>query len=43
MPRVAPYARVSTTEQNVEPQLHALRSYAEARGVEVASEYLDEG
>jgi len=43
MPRVALYARVSTTEQHVEPQLHALRSYAEARGLEVTGEYLDEG
>src|SRR5215469_8776702 len=43
MPRLALYARVSTSEQRVEPQLHALRSYAEARGLEVASEYLDEG
>ena len=43
MPRLALYARVSTSEQRVEPQLHALRSYAEARGLEVASECLDEG
>jgi DNA invertase Pin-like site-specific DNA recombinase len=43
MPRVALYARVSTQEQHVEPQLHALRSYAEARGLEVGGEYLDEG
>jgi len=37
------YTRVSTGEQRVEPQLHVLRSYAEARGLEVAGEYLDEG
>jgi DNA invertase Pin-like site-specific DNA recombinase len=43
MPRLAIYARVSTQEQHVEPQLHGLRSYAEARGLEVAGEYLDEG
>jgi len=43
MPRLALYCRVSTIEQHVEPQLHALRSYAEARGLEVAGEYLDEG
>jgi DNA invertase Pin-like site-specific DNA recombinase len=41
--RVALYARVSTAEQNVEPQLHALRAYAEARGLEVAAEYVDHG
>jgi len=41
--RVAIYARVSTTEQHVEPQLHALRTYAEARGLEIAGEYLDHG
>ena len=34
--RVALYARVSTSEQTVEPQTHALRAYAEARGLEVA-------
>ncbi|HME70614.1 MAG TPA: recombinase family protein [Myxococcota bacterium] len=37
------YARVSTTEQHVEPQLHALRSYAEARGFDIAAEYVDHG
>jgi len=42
MPRVALYARVSTSEQRVEPQLHALHSYAGARGLDVAGEYLDE-
>jgi len=41
--RVALYARVSTTDQHVEPQLHALRQYAEARGLELASEYVDHG
>lgn len=41
--RVALYARVSTAEQHVEPQLHALRQYAAARGLEVAEEYVDHG
>jgi len=43
MPRVALYARVSTAEQHVEPQLHALRHYATARGLEVAETYVDHG
>jgi DNA invertase Pin-like site-specific DNA recombinase len=43
MRRIALYARVSTSEQHVEPQLHALRGYAEARGLEVATEYVDHG
>src|SRR5271165_1391276 len=43
MPRVALYCRVSTIEQHVEPQLHALRSYAEARGLTIAAEYVDHG
>jgi DNA invertase Pin-like site-specific DNA recombinase len=34
---------VSTTDQTVEPQLHALRAYAEARGLEIVEEYLDQG
>jgi DNA invertase Pin-like site-specific DNA recombinase len=41
--RAALYARVSTQEQHVEPQLHALRAYAEARGLEIATEYVDDG
>lgn len=41
MPRVALYARVSTAEQTVEPQLHALRQYAAARGLEVVAEHVD--
>jgi hypothetical protein len=40
---VAIYARVSTSEQTVEPQLHALRTYAGARGLEIAAEYVDHG
>jgi len=41
--RVAFYARVSTTEQHVEPQLHALRQYATARELDVGAEYVDHG
>ena len=41
--RIALYARVSTTEQTTEPQLYALHAYAEARGLELAQEYVDEG
>jgi DNA invertase Pin-like site-specific DNA recombinase len=37
------YARVSTSEQTVEPQLHALRGYAHARGLEIAGEFVDHG
>jgi DNA invertase Pin-like site-specific DNA recombinase len=43
MPRLALYARVSTTEQTPAPQLDALRAYAAARGLELAAEYVDEG
>ena len=43
MNRIALYARVSTREQHVEPQLHSLRAYAKARGLEVAREYVDAG
>ena len=41
--RVALYARVSTDEQTVAPQLDALREYARARGLEVVDEYADQG
>jgi DNA invertase Pin-like site-specific DNA recombinase len=41
--RVALYARVSTADQHTEPQLHALRAYAQARGLEIAAEYVDHG
>jgi len=34
---------VSTNDQHPEIQLHALRTYAEARGLEVAGEYVDHG
>ena len=40
--RVALYARVSTSDQSLDPQLYALRKYAEARGWE-ACEFLDHG
>ena len=43
MARVALYARVSTQDQTVENQLHALRDWAVARGHEVVAEYTDEG
>lgn len=39
--RIAIYSRVSTTEQTVEPQLFALRGYAETRRLEVAETYVD--
>ena len=39
--RVAIYARVSTTEQDPEAQLFALRAYAAQRGFEVYREYID--
>ena len=40
--RIALYARVSTTDQTVEPQLHTLREYAQRRGAD-AVEYTDHG
>jgi len=43
MRRVALYARVSTTDQRPEIQLEALRTYAAARGLEPAGEYVDHG
>jgi DNA invertase Pin-like site-specific DNA recombinase len=43
MRRLAIYCRVSTTDQHTDPQLHALRAYAEARGLEIAAEYIDHG
>lgn len=39
--RVAIYARVSTTDQNPEGQLTALREFADRRGFEVFREYVD--
>jgi hypothetical protein len=39
---LALYARVPTTDQNSEAQLHPLRSYAERRGLP-ALEYVDHG
>jgi DNA invertase Pin-like site-specific DNA recombinase len=41
-PRVALYARVSTSDQSLDPQLDALRKYAAARGWD-AREFLDHG
>ncbi len=43
MPRIALYARVSTTDQHPEIQINALRAYAEARSLEVAEVYVDVG
>lgn len=42
-PRVAIYARVSTSEQSLDPQLHELRALAERRGWAVVGEYTDLG
>ena len=43
MARVALYARVSTADQTVDPQVDVLREYARNRGATVVEEYLDEG
>ncbi len=40
--RVALYARCSTSEQTVIPQLEGVREYAALRGFEVVEEYVDE-
>jgi len=37
------YARVSTSDQSVEPQLLDLRQYARSRGWDIHQEYFDEG
>ncbi len=42
-PRVALYARVSTTDQSTESQLLDLRRYVSERGWNVFKEYVDEG
>lgn len=41
--KVALYARVSTMDQHPENQLRELREYAERRGWEICSEYVDHG
>src|SRR5262249_18366633 len=41
--RVGIYARVSTTDQHCEQQLHELREYAKARRWKVEGEYVDHG
>jgi DNA invertase Pin-like site-specific DNA recombinase len=41
--RVSIYARVSTHEQSLDPQLHELRDLAERRGWAVVGEYTDLG
>jgi DNA invertase Pin-like site-specific DNA recombinase len=43
MPRVALYARVSTSDQRPEVQTGPLAQYAAARGLEVAETYVDHG
>jgi DNA invertase Pin-like site-specific DNA recombinase len=40
--RVAIYARVSTAEQSVDPQLAELREFAERRGFVIVREYVDQ-
>jgi len=42
-PRVALYARVSTTEQSTDSQLLDLRRYVLERGWDIFKEYVDEG
>ncbi len=42
-PRVALYARVSTTEQSTDSQFLALRRYLRERGWDIFREYVDEG
>jgi len=42
-PRVALYARVSTTDQSTDSQLLDLRRYVRERGWDVYKEYVDEG
>jgi len=42
-PRVALYARVSTTDQSTESQLLDLRRYVSERGWTIFKEYVDEG
>lgn len=41
--RVALYGRVSTSDQNVETQMEALRAHCARMGYEVAGEYVDNG
>src|SRR5271170_1205352 len=40
---VAVYARVSTTDQSCEMQLHELRQYVSRQGFQVFAEYVDTG
>lgn len=41
--KVAIYARVSTSDQTVNPQLDSLRDYVSRRGYEIFQEYIDAG
>jgi DNA invertase Pin-like site-specific DNA recombinase len=43
MKRCAIYARVSTSDQHVDNQIHDLRQFAAQRGYEVVAEYTDVG
>ncbi len=43
MSKIAIYARVSTSEQDVGMQLLALREYCQARRIEIFNEYVDQG
>lgn len=43
MKRCAIYARVSTSDQHVENQIHDLRQFAAQRGFEVVCEFTDVG
>jgi DNA invertase Pin-like site-specific DNA recombinase len=43
MKKAAIYARISTSDQNIDSQLYALRELAAQRGFEVVREYLDRG
>lgn len=40
---VAPYARVSTSDQSCEMQLRELRQYAERQSLQVFAKYVDTG
>ncbi len=41
--RLATYARVSIGDQSIAPQQDVLRTYASARGLEIAYEFVDHG
>lgn len=41
--KIAIYARISTSFQNIETQLNPIRDYCNRNGLEVVTEYLEEG